>query len=85
MTYTAAAVLGVARRARVDLLVLRTRLRDPGRVLGHVPDRRSVFSCCRNGILTGRRIVIYDPAAIIGWRLVSRRSRTCCSASRWCC
>jgi len=28
-----------------------------------------VFQLLSNGVLTGRRIVIYDPAAIIGWRI----------------
>ena len=44
-----------------------------------------VFQLLTNGWLTGRDIVTYDDAAILGVRgWSSRRSRTCCSASRWC-
>ena len=65
MTYSQAALLGVALTAVLDLLVLRTRL-----LL-----RRSfwtayaiivVFQLLTNGVLTGRRIVTYDGAAIWG-------------------
>jgi lycopene cyclase domain-containing protein len=69
MTYTLAALLGVAGALLVDLAVLRTRL-----------VRRAVFwatypiiiffQLVSNGILTGRDIVRYDPSAIIGLRLV---------------
>ncbi len=69
MTYTVAALLAVAGVLLVDLVVLRTRL-----------VRRTVFwatypiiitfQLLSNGILTGRGIVRYDPAAIIGWRIV---------------
>jgi lycopene cyclase domain-containing protein len=69
MTYTVAALLGVAGALVVDLVVLHTRL-----------VRRAVFwatypiiigfQLLSNGILTGRGIVRYDPDAIIGWRLV---------------
>ena len=68
MTYTAAAVLGVAVAATLDLVVLRVRL------LGRVVFWATypivvVFQLLSNGILTGRNIVIYDPDAIIGWRI----------------
>ncbi|MEV1287939.1 lycopene cyclase domain-containing protein [Micromonospora sp. NPDC049679] len=69
MTYTTAVLLGVAGALVVDLAVLRTRL-----------VRRAVFwatypiifffQLLSNGILTGRDIVRYDPAAIVGVRLV---------------
>jgi lycopene cyclase domain-containing protein len=69
VTYTVAALLGLAGALLVDLAVLRTRL-----------VRRAVFwatypiivffQLVSNGILTGRDIVRYDPAAIIGLRLV---------------
>ena len=68
MSYTVAALLGVAGALVVDLFVLRTAL-----------VRRTVFwatypiiigfQLLSNGILTGRDIVRYDPDAIIGWRI----------------
>jgi lycopene cyclase domain-containing protein len=65
VTYTAAAVLGVVVALVLDLGVLRTRL---------VATRQwwsayaiiVFFQLLTNGWLTGRRIVTYDPAAIIG-------------------
>jgi lycopene cyclase domain-containing protein len=68
MTYTEAAVLGVAGALAVDLLVLRTRLVTRAVFWATYPIV-IVFQLLSNGILTGRRIVIYDPAAIIGWRI----------------
>jgi len=65
VSYTIAAVIGVAGTVALDLLVLRTRL----------VRRRSFwtayaivlfFQLVVNGVLTGRRIVTYDGAAIIG-------------------
>ncbi len=65
MSYTVAAVIGVAATVALDLLVLRTRL----------VTRRSFwtayaivlfFQLVVNGVLTGRRIVTYDGAAILG-------------------
>ena len=65
MSYTLAAVIGVAGTVALDLLVLRTRL----------VTRRSFwtayaivlfFQLVVNGVLTGRRIVTYEGAAIIG-------------------
>ena len=69
MTYTAAALLGVAGAVLVDLFVLRTRL-VTRLVFWATYPIVFVFQLLSNGILTGRRIVIYDPAAIIGVRLV---------------
>ena len=69
MTYTAAALLGVAGSLVVDLLVLRTRLVTRVVFWAAYPIVIA-FQLISNGILTGRRIVLYDPAAIIGWRLV---------------
>ncbi|MEO3939118.1 lycopene cyclase domain-containing protein [Dermatophilaceae bacterium Soc4.6] len=65
MTYTAAAALGVVVALALDLVVVRTRL---------VVTRQwwfayaiiVFFQLVTNGWLTGRRIVTYDPAAIIG-------------------
>ena len=69
MTYTVAALLGVAGALIVDLFVLRTQLVRKVVFWSTYPII-IVFQLLSNGILTGRRIVIYDPAAIIGWRLV---------------
>lgn len=69
MSYTAAALLGVAGVLLVDLLVLRTRLVLRPVFWATYPIV-VFFQLVSNGILTGRRIVRYDPDAIIGWRLV---------------
>jgi lycopene cyclase domain-containing protein len=69
MSYTVAALLGVLGAVLVDLLVLRTRLVRRVAFWATYPII-IVFQLLSNGILTGRRIVIYDPAAIIGLRLV---------------
>jgi lycopene cyclase domain-containing protein len=68
MSYTAAALLGLAAAVVVDLVVLRVRL------LGRVVFWATypivlAFQLLSNGILTGRRIVIYSPDAILGWRI----------------
>jgi lycopene cyclase domain-containing protein len=65
VTYTAAAVLGVAFAALLDLVVLRTKLlarkvfwASYAVILG--------FQLLVNGVLTGRRLVVYSPHAIVG-------------------
>jgi lycopene cyclase domain-containing protein len=68
VTYTAAAILGVLGALGVDLFVLRTRLVTRAVFWATYPIIIT-FQLLSNGILTGRRIVIYDPAAIIGWRI----------------
>ena len=68
MTYTAAALLGVAGALAVDLLLLRTRLVTRAVFWATYPIIIG-FQLLSNGILTGRGIVIYDPAAILGWRI----------------
>jgi len=68
MTYTAAALLGVAGTLVVDLVVLRTRL-VTRLVFWAAYPIVLVFQLLSNGILTGRKIVSYDPAAILGLRL----------------
>jgi lycopene cyclase domain-containing protein len=68
MTYTAAALLGVAGALAVDLLVLRTRLVTRAVFWATYPIIIG-FQLLSNGILTGRGIVIYDPADILGWRI----------------
>jgi lycopene cyclase domain-containing protein len=69
MTYTAATLLGVAGALIADLAVLRTRLVTRAVFWATYPIV-VVFQLLSNGILTGRRIVVYNPDAIIGWRLV---------------
>jgi lycopene cyclase domain-containing protein len=69
VTYTAAALLGVAGAAVVDLFVLRTRLLRR-RVFWATYPIIVFFQLISNGILTGRGIVRYDPDAILGLRLV---------------
>jgi lycopene cyclase domain-containing protein len=69
VTYTAAAVLGVAGAVAVDLFVLRTRLLRR-RVFWATYPIVVFFQLISNGILTGRGIVRYDPDAILGLRLV---------------
>ncbi|BCB88002.1 lycopene cyclase domain-containing protein [Phytohabitans suffuscus] len=69
MTYTAAALLGVAGAVAVDLFVLRTRLLRR-RVFWATYPIIVFFQLISNGILTGRGIVRYDPDAIVGLRLV---------------
>ncbi|MEV4637295.1 lycopene cyclase domain-containing protein [Actinoplanes sp. NPDC049548] len=68
MTYTVAALLGVAGAIVVDLFVLRTRLVRRVVFWATYPIIIA-FQLLSNGILTGRRIVVYDPAAILGWRI----------------
>ena len=68
MSYTAAALLGVLGALAVDLLVLRTRLVTRA-VFWCTYPIVIVFQLLSNGILTGRHIVVYDPAAILGLRI----------------
>ena len=69
MTYTAAAFLGVVLAAALDVLVLRTRLLL-GRVFWCSYPIVFGFQLLSNGILTGRGVVLYNPADIMGIRLV---------------
>jgi lycopene cyclase domain-containing protein len=69
VSYTAAALLGVAGALGVDLFVLRTRLVTRGLFWATYPIV-VFFQLISNGILTGRDVVRYHPDAIIGWRLV---------------
>lgn len=69
MTYTAAALLGVAGAVVVDIVVLRTRLLRR-RVFWATYPIIVFFQLISNGILTGRGIVRYDPDTILGLRLV---------------
>jgi lycopene cyclase domain-containing protein len=69
MTYTVAAALGVLGALAVDLGVLRTRLVAGVTFWATYPIIVG-FQLLANGILTGRGVVRYNPAAIIGVRLV---------------
>lgn len=69
MSYTVLAVLGLVGTAVVDLLLLRTRLLTR-RVFWTAYAILAVFQLAVNGIFTGVPIVRYNPAAIIGWRLI---------------
>ena len=69
MSYTLAALLGLAGSVVLDVAVLRTR----------VLARRAfwvgyaivvVFQLVTNGVLTGRGVVLYEPHAITGLRIV---------------
>lgn len=68
MTYTAAALLGVAGALAVDLLILRTRLVTRAVFWATYPIVVT-FQLLANGILTGRRVVVYNPGAILGPRI----------------
>jgi lycopene cyclase domain-containing protein len=70
VTYTAAAVLGVLGAVGLDLAVLRTRL-VAGRLFWASYPIVLGFQLLFNGILTGRGVVRYDPAAIIGVRVAA--------------
>ncbi|MBN9618807.1 MAG: lycopene cyclase domain-containing protein [Actinobacteria bacterium] len=69
MTYTLAAVLGVVGVAGIDLVVLRTRLLVR-RAFWTAYAIVLFFQLIVNGLLTGLKIVRYDPATIVGWRIV---------------
>jgi lycopene cyclase domain-containing protein len=65
VTYTGSALLGVAFAAILDLVVLRTNvLRRKGFWASYLIVL--VFQLIVNGILTGRRLVVYSPAAVLG-------------------
>ena len=68
MSYTVAALLGVAGALVADLLVLRTRLVTRAVFWAGYPIILA-FQLLANGVLTGRGVVRYRPDAIIGWRL----------------
>ena len=69
MTYTQAALIGVAATVALDLFVLRTRLLTRR---GFWTSYAIVvfFQLVTNGILTGRDVVTYDATAITGVRVV---------------
>jgi len=68
VSYTALALVAVALTVVLDLVVLRTRLL--ARRLFWVAYAIVVcFQLVSNGILTGRGVVVYDDAAILGPRI----------------
>ena len=69
MSYTVAALLGLAGALAVDLFLVRTRL-VLGRVFWATYPIVLVFQLLFNGVLTGRGVVRYDPGAILGPRIV---------------
>jgi lycopene cyclase domain-containing protein len=65
VTYTDAALLGVAFAALLDLALLRTNLlRRKGFWASYVIVLG--FQLVVNGILAGRRLVVYSPTAVLG-------------------
>jgi lycopene cyclase domain-containing protein len=69
VSYTVAAFLGAGAAVLLDLVVLRTRLLL-GVVFWATYPIVLVFQLVANGILTGRGVVRYDPAAVLGPRVV---------------
>ncbi|HEX5541590.1 MAG TPA: lycopene cyclase domain-containing protein [Micromonospora sp.] len=68
MSYTLAALLGVAVVLAIDLAVLRTRLICRPVFWATYPIM-VFFQLLSNGVLTERKIVRYDPETIIGLRV----------------
>jgi lycopene cyclase domain-containing protein len=68
VSYTVAALVGLAVALGLDLFVLRTRL-VAGRVWWSLYPIVLGFQLLANGVLTGRSVVRYDPHAIVGLRL----------------
>lgn len=68
MSYTVAALVGVAGAVALDLGLLRTNLlRRKAFWTSYVIVL--AFQLVVNGVLTGRRLVVYAPGAIVGWRV----------------
>jgi lycopene cyclase domain-containing protein len=65
VSYTVAAVLGVGFAVVLDLIVLRTKLLVR-KVFWASYAVILVFQLVVNGVLTGQRLVVYSPAAIVG-------------------
>jgi len=65
VTYTAAALVGFGFAILLDLVVLRTKvLQRKGFWAAYAIVL--VFQLLVNGILTGQRLVVYDPQAVLG-------------------
>jgi len=69
VSYTALAVAGVVAAVLLDVVVLRTRL-VTRRLFWTAYAIVVSFQLLTNGWLTGRDIVRYDGAAILGWHVV---------------
>lgn len=69
MSYTVAVLLALLGAAAVDLALLRTDLLRR-KVFWTAYTIVLVFQLVVNGILTGRGVVRYDPAVIVGVRIV---------------
>ncbi|MGB9377457.1 MAG: lycopene cyclase domain-containing protein [Mycobacteriales bacterium] len=69
MSYTVAAIVGLLAAALVDLAILRTKLLGR-KVFWAAYAIVVLFQLAVNGILTGRAVVRYNPADIVGLRLV---------------
>lgn len=65
MTYTVAAFIGVAAAVALDVLVLQTKL-VARKVFWSSYLIIVFFQLLVNGILTGQRLVVYSPHAIVG-------------------
>ncbi len=70
MTYTVAALVGAGAAVLLDLAVLRTRLLRR-RVFWATYPIVLVFQLVFNGVLTGRGVVRYNPADILGVRVAA--------------
>jgi lycopene cyclase domain-containing protein len=68
VTYTVAACLGVVGAAVLDLFMLSTRLLCR-KAFWTAYAIVLFFQLLVNGLLTGLRIVRYDPSTILGWRI----------------
>ena len=68
MTYTAAALVGVAASVLLDLEVLRTRL-VASRLFWLAYAVVLVFQLVSNAVLAGGDVVLYRPSAVLGPRL----------------
>jgi lycopene cyclase domain-containing protein len=68
VTYTQLALLGVATAVLTDTALLRTRLLRR-RIFWAAYAIILFFQLIANGILTGRHVVRYDPATILGPRI----------------
>jgi len=68
VSYTVSAAVALVVALVLDLLILRTRLVTRA-VFWWTYPLILIFQLISNGVLTGRGVVRYAPAAIIGWRV----------------
>ena len=89
MSFSALAVTAVVLVVGADLVVLRTRMvTRPVFWLSYAIIL--AFQLIVNGVLTGRDVVVYDPAAIWGprscaknWASCARKMNTCAGSERF--